>query len=97
MGNKVLLKTDYAGLETFDKVYIAKVFTDTPIPSAVLSLPNVEHGGTGFFYDKAPPLPDAIEHHKPDYHLYDDWVEGKIASGKRRQEFRYYTDYAIGT
>lgn len=96
VGNEVLLKTDYDGLEFFDRVYIAKVFTDTKIPSAVLSLSNVKYGGTGFFYDKAPPLPEAIEHHKPDYHLYDDWVEGKIASGKRRQEFRYYTDYAIG-
>lgn len=96
MGNEVLLKTDYDGLEIFDQVYIAKVFTDTKIPTAVLSLPNVKYGGTGFFYDKAPPLLEAIEHHKPDYHLYDDWVEDQIVSGKRRQEFRYYTDYAIG-
>ena len=96
VGNEVLLKTDYESLESFDQVYIAKVFTDTKIPAAVLSLPNVKYGGTGFFYDKAPPLPEAIEHHKPDYHLYDDWVEGQIVSGKRRQEFRYYTDYAIG-
>lgn len=31
------------------KVYISKVFTDTPVPSEVLELPNVTYGGTGFF------------------------------------------------
>lgn len=96
MGDKVILKTDYEKLDSFDKVYIAKVFTDTKIPSAVLLLPNVEYGGTGFFYDKAVPLPEEIEHHKPDYHLYDAWVKKQLAQEKRRQEFRYYTDYAIG-
>ena len=95
-GDKVTLKTDYNDLESFDKVYIAKVFTDTQIPSAVLSLPNVEYGGTGFFYDKATPLTDVVEHTKPDYHLYDGWVKTQLAAGKRRQDFRYYTDYAIG-
>lgn len=96
ISDEVVLKTDYTDLETFDKVYIAKVFTDTEIPAAVLSLPNVEYGGTGFFYDKAKPLPESIEHHKPDYHLYDEWVKTQIASGKRQQEFKCYKDYAIG-
>ena len=95
-GDSVILKTDYGSLDSFDKVYIAKVFTDTQIPSAVLSLPNVEYGGTGFFYDKAVPLPTAVEHHMPDYHLYDAWVKTQLAAGKKRQEFRYYADYAIG-
>ena len=94
--DEVTLKTDYNSLESFDKVYIAKVFTDTQIPDAVLSLPNVEYGGTGFFYEKAEPLPEEIEHHKPDYHIYDKWVKTQLATGKRRQDFRYYTDYAIG-
>ena len=96
IGNDVVLKTDYNNLEAFDKVYIAKVFTDTEIPAVVLAFPNVEYGGTGFFYDKALPLPKDIEHHMPDYHLYDDWVNLQMEDGKRRQEFRYYTDYAIG-
>ena len=96
MGDKVILKTDYEKLDSFDKVYIAKVFTDTQIPSAVLSLPNVEYGGTGFFYDKAVPLPAAVEHHMPDYHLYEDWVKTQLAAGKKRQDFCYYADCAIG-
>lgn len=47
----------------------------------VLKLPNVEYGGTGFFYDKAPDLPYEIEHIMPDYHLYDEWVKTQINRG----------------
>lgn len=95
-GHSVVLKTDYDELDYFDKVFISKVFTDTPFPEEVLSLPNVEYGGTGFYFDKAPNLPDEIEHHMPDYHLYDDWINEKIKSGIKQKEFREYTDYSIG-
>lgn len=96
LGNEVILKTDYDGLDAFDRVYISKVFTDTPVPEAALKLSNVSYGGTGFFYDKAPALPEAVEHQMPDYHLYDGWVSAQLAAGKKRQEFSYYTDYSIG-
>jgi hypothetical protein len=96
LGDEVTLKTDYDGMDVFDRVYISKVFTDTPVPDAVLKLANVSYGGSGFFYDKAPPLPDAVEHHMPDYHLYDTWVAGQITAGKKPREFSYYTDYSIG-
>lgn len=46
---EVVLKTDYNDLHDFDKVFISKVFTDTPIDDSILILPNVEYGGTGFF------------------------------------------------
>lgn len=32
----------------------------------------------------------------PDYHLYDDWVQQAIDSGKKKSEFTYYLDYSIG-
>ena len=96
LGNRVVLKTDYEHLEDFDKVFISKVFTATPVPEGVLTLPNVEYGGTGFFYDKAKPLPYEIEHCKPDYHLYDEWVAECISKGAKRNQFEYYTDYSIG-
>ena len=57
---------------------------------------NITYGGTGFFYDKAESLPEEIEHIIPDYHLYDEWVDEKIAQGKKRDEFKYYLDYSIG-
>ena len=96
LGNIVELKTDYEHLSQYDKVFVSKVFTDTPIVPEVLILPNVEYGGTGFFYDKAPKLPDNIEHHMPDYHLYDDYVNQKILDGCKRNDFKYYLDYSIG-
>lgn len=80
----------------FDKVYISKVFTDTKVHENLLKLPFVEYGGTGFFYDKAPNLPDEIEHSFPDYNLYDKWIEEKIRNGKKPSYFKYYTDFSIG-
>ena len=95
-GAEVKLKLNYDGLRSYDKVYISKVFTKTEINPYVLDLANVEYGGTGFFYDKAPALPYEIEHHMPDYHLYDEWVSEQIASGVSKVNLRYFTDYSIG-
>jgi hypothetical protein len=78
LGDTVTLKTDYDNLSEFDIVYIPKVFTDTKIPEGILTLSNVKYGGTGYFYDKAEPLPDEIEHHMPDYHLYDNCIKKQV-------------------
>lgn len=94
--DSVTLKTDYNGLEDFDKIYISKVFTDTPVPEGILNMKNVNYGGTGFFYDKAPCLPDSIEHQMPDYNLYDDWVEEKLQAGGKPRDYVCYRDYSIG-
>lgn len=96
LDDEVMLKTDYGGLNDFDRVYISKVFSDTPAPDAALKLANVSYGGTGFLYDKAPALHVEVEHQMPDYHLYDTWMAEQIAAGKKPGEFVYYTDYSIG-
>ena len=95
----------------FDKIFISKVFTDTEVDEDFLTLDIVEYGGTGFFYDKAAPLPPEIEHIMPDYHLYDDFVSAQIETAailaedegerqsiirRKRNEFSYYLDYSIG-
>ncbi len=95
-GHDVKLLLSYEGLEEFDMVFISKVFTDTEVPKEVLSMKNVTYGGTGFFYDQAPPLDDEIEHHFPDYDLYKEWVEGKLEEGEKRKNLTYYLDYSIG-
>lgn len=92
IGDAVELKTDYDSLSDYDAVYISKVFTDTPVPDAVLKLDNVSYGGTGFYYDKAPCLSAAIEHQMPDYHLYDDWVQEQLKQGGKRSEYAYYVE-----
>ena len=71
---------------------IADFYKDNPL----LNMPNVIYGGTGFYYDKAPNLAVDIEHIKPDYHLYDDWVQEKLSAGGKPSEYKYYTDYSIG-
>lgn len=96
LGNDVSLLLDYENLNKYDKVFISKVFTDTYVPQGVLNLNNVEYGGTGFFYDKAIPLPYEIEHHMPDYSLYDEWVKIQLDSGTKKSDLTYYIDYSIG-
>lgn len=95
-GAEVDLLLSYDEIAKYDKVFVSKVFTDTPVPEGIAELPNVECGGTGFFYDAAPPLPSEIEHTMPDYSLYDDFVRSLIEQGTSRNELKYYLDYSIG-
>ena len=104
--------------EDYDHIYISKVFTDTPVPQWVDDMKylpqdetrKIQIGGTGFYFDQAPPLPDEIEHHMPDYYLYDEWIAAEVkkaedlAKAEGRQfnqsrfmvQFKEYTDYSIG-
>lgn len=104
---KVDLLLDYNKCEKYDIVYVSKVFTDTPVPSWLVSYvkkrkyfgeqyevstpawlnrknaPKIIVGGTGFYFDKAPSLANYIEHHMPDYHLYDKWIKIKQKQEKK--------------
>lgn len=109
-GAEVRLLLDYNFGTIYDHIYISKVFTDTVVPEGLAESGRIHLGGTGFFFDKAPSLPVEIEHHMPDYHLYDDWILSEVenakekakVSGKVFQEssfmvqFKEYTDYSIG-
>lgn len=115
-GANVHLLFNYHEIKKCDEVYISKVFTDTPCPKYLYNEKwlkkhsNVHIGGTGFFFDKAPNLPEEIEHHMPDYHLYDEWINQTVQkaeeeannSGKEFNKKRYmvqfkeYLDYSIG-
>ncbi len=89
----VSLLPDYRYVIDFDRVYVCCVFTEVAkgIPPKILKLPNVRYGGTGFFFDKAPPLAKAIEHSQPDYDLYTGWLQGRTGAN-----LKYYTDYSLG-
>lgn len=97
-GHSVELVLDYNDMNKYDKVFISKVFTDTQIAPHIIQADNVEIGGTGFYFDKAPALPECIEHNMPDYHLYDEFIKKSIKATKKpsQQQFRFYTDYSIG-
>lgn len=96
LGNDVILETSYENLEDYDKIFISKVFTETKVPDWILLDVRVSYGGTGFFYDKAIPLQHEIEHHMPDYHLYDEWVNERLNRGDKRKSMEYYLDFSIG-
>ncbi len=106
-GANVSLLLDYNWSDEYDHIYISKVFTDTPIPEWIKESDLVHIGGTGFYFDKAPDLPYEIEHHKPDYDLYNEWIESEIDKAKEEKgesfkkaqfmtQFKEYTDYSIG-
>lgn len=94
--SKVFIKTEIPG-EPQDKTGKSEAtIIDWYKDNKLLNSPNIQYGGTGFYYDKSPTLPYEIEHSKPDYHLYDDWVYEMISKGASRKEFQYYLDYSIG-
>lgn len=96
LGHDVSLLLSWDDIKNYDSVFVSKVFSETPVPDGISDLPNVECGGTGFYYDKAPPLPPEIEHIMPDYHLYDEFVGGLLESGVQRSALKYYLDFSIG-
>ena len=59
------------GFKHYDKVYMAKVFTDeyTPTMDYCINADEVVTGGTGF--DLINKLPNEVEHQHPDYSLYN--------------------------
>lgn len=109
-GDEVELLLDYDHFDEYDHIYVSKVFTDTVVPSWLKENEKVHLGGTGFYFDKAPNLPYEIEHHMPDYNLYDEWIENEVYKAKLKAEkegrefkenrykvkFKEYTDYSIG-
>jgi len=96
VGDKTTLLHNYESIKDYNRVYISKVFTDTEVPESAISLPHVSYGGTGFYYDKAPPLSDQIEHSSPDYSLYDGWVNTKLSEDYNQKQFDYYQNHSIG-
>lgn len=104
------LLLDYENFKNYDNIYISKVFTDTPVPKKLKETIKIHLGGTGFYFDKAPDLPYEIEHHMPNYHLYDSWIQSETEKAKLISEnsgktfdikkfkiqFKEYLDYSIG-
>lgn len=72
--------------QDYDKVFVSKVFDYTEAPQNILDMQHVYYGGTGFFFDSAPPLPHKVEHMMPDYNLYYN-IDKKL---------KYYHTASIG-
>ena len=95
-GDDTELVTDYERIGEYDRIYLSKVFTDSYVPEEVLHAENLVYGGTGFYYDRAAPLPDQVEHHMPDYDLYREFIFKCKEQGKSMKPYRFHTDYSIG-
>ncbi len=98
-GESVSLITDYADMSKYDAVYMSKVFNFTKVPINPFdkeSYPNLHIGGTGFFWKDSPMLDYEIEHHMPDYSLYDVYINQAIESGVKESRLKYYQDFSIG-
>ena len=110
-GAEVVLLTDYTwSVDNYDRVYVSKVFTDTPVPEWIVETEKIHIGGTGFYFDKAPDLPHDIEHHMPDYSFYNNWIESIVNDAMKdkgqeestfneasfRSQFREYKECSIG-
>lgn len=115
-GIETKLLLSYDDILDYEQVYISKVFTDTPCPDYLYdeewlnNHTSIHVGGTGFYFDKAPNLPDEIEHHMPNYHLYDEWINNEIIKAEEKAtkenktfnksrymiQFKEYLEYSIG-
>lgn len=96
LGHNVKLLEGYSLLTDYHEVYISKVFNFTKIPIEISRFKNIKIGGTGFFGDGGENLPQVIEHHRPDYTLYDDFISKEIDRGIKHNRFKDYQDYSIG-
>ena len=68
----------YNGIDHYDKVYAAKVFTFMPDYGYYINAGEVERGGTG--YDIRKVLPPEVDRLQPDYTLYPQ-IDRKTAYG----------------
>jgi len=53
-------------------------------------------GGTGFFSDGGRDLHYEIEHIRPDYMLYSNYIDHATSLGKKRSRYKDYENYSIG-
>ncbi len=95
-GSSVELLEEYSGFDSFDLIYVSKVFSYTKVPDIIYNDRKFIIGGTGFMENDVN-LPYEVEHSMPDYTLYDNYVSKQIEFGnKERGYFKDYLDYSIG-
>ena len=82
------------GWEQFDMLVLSQVFNFTKRPAFVdklISEGKVMYGGTGFFEVDGPKLPEEVEHHMPDYGLYDEYIS--LQPGTKAEKEAHFEDY----
>ncbi len=105
-GHNVRLICDYSELskecqDNYDLLIMSKVFTFSKIPEVISQLikeKKIVRGGTGFFELNCPDLPWEVEHSKPDYSLYLEYIEKQTDGDthKKKRDYDDYLSYSIG-
>ena len=88
-------------INEYDIIAVSQVFKFTKRPAILDRLIDdhlVYYGGTGFFEINGPNLPEEVEHHKPDYSLYNEYIEIQTRGDekKKKRDFDDYLNYSIG-
>lgn len=111
LGHKVRLICSYSELnfappfylndQDYDVLVLSRVFKFTTIPKPVhkmIASGYIYWGGTGFDEINGPSLPDVVEHHMPDYHLYDELIEQRTGGDEKKKKSQWddYINYSIG-
>ena len=95
------IRTSDRSAPKYDILALSKVFKFTTIPddiSQMIEDDEVYVGGTGFFEINGPVLPDVVEHHMPDYQLYNEYIEKRTNGDPEIKKKRWddYLNYSIG-
>lgn len=91
----------------YDVLCLAQVFKFTKRPKMIDFLIEnhfMFYGGTGFLTEfeddvkQLPNLPYEVEHHKPDYSLYDEYIQRQTGGDPKliKRNFDDYVSYSIG-
>ena len=89
------IQPNFKGVENYDVLILSCVFKFTKIPAPIERLLEnrvIVYGGTGFYEEDCPKLPEYVEHEKPDYHLYEEYIE-KVTNGDPKLKKRNWDDY----
>lgn len=91
----------------YDVLCLSQVFKFTKRPKEIDFLIKnrfIFYGGTGFLEEfnddvkQLPNLPEEVEHHMPDYTLYDEFIQKQTGGDpkKIKRDFDDYVSYSIG-
>lgn len=87
--------------QDYDVLVLSRVFKFTQLPLSIRKMIAADYiywGGTGFDEINGPTLPDEVEHHVPDYHLYDELIEQRTNGDAQKKKAKWddYLSYSIG-
>lgn len=91
----------------YDVLVLSQVFKFTKRPKEIDFLicnHFIFYGGTGFLEEfgddvnMLPVLPHEVEHHRPDFNLYDEYIEIQTGGDKKKKKNKWddYISYSIG-